>query len=248
MSISCLIIEDEDHAADFLEAKLRQIKPNVNILAKIDTVNESVKWLIENKADLIFMDIELGDGLCFEIFDHVQVDTPIIFVTSYNQYAIKSFEQNSLGYILKPTKAEDLERVINKYLRLYEKKDFNMALKEIVGNSYQQKFIVHIGNVYQSLVEQQIAYFRLQEKRYLIVCSSNGEQFLYDSSLERLEERLNPEVFFRINRQFIVNRQMIDRVQQLDRGRFLLHTTPSSKIELVVSSGRSKEFKDWYSV
>lgn len=248
MSVTCLIIEDEDHAAAFLEEQLKRIDPNIQVLAKLDTVSEAVKWLHNNTADVLFMDIELGDGLCFEIFDHVQVNTPIIFVTSYNQYAIKSFEQNSLGYILKPTKTDDLQKALDKYARLYETEQVGKVAKELMSDKYQQKFIVHLGSVYQNLSEQQIAYFRLQEKRYLIVCSSSGEQFLYDSSLERLEERLNPAYFFRINRQFIVHRQIITKVQHLDRGRILLFTNPPTKEELVVSTGRSKEFKEWFSL
>lgn len=246
MPISCVIIEDEDHAAELLESQLKRVDETINVMAKLDTISEAVKWLSENTPDLIFMDIELGDGLCFEIFDHIQVNVPIIFVTSYNQYAIKSFEQNSIGYILKPTTPDELKNALYKYTRLFNTEQVNKLSIEMATDNYQQKFIVYIGNVFKNLTQQEIAYFRLQEKRYLIVCTLSGEQFLYDSSLERLEERLNPELFFRINRQFIVHRQIINKVQQLDRGRFLLFTTPVSKTDLIVSTGRSKEFKEWF--
>jgi two-component system response regulator LytT len=244
--INCIIVEDEEHAASFLEDQLKKAHLNVYVQAKFDTVEESVKWLYHNTIDLIFMDIQLGDGLSFEIFDHIQLNTPIVFITSYNQYAIKAFDQNSIAYLLKPVKQSELIKAISKFEKLYfPNQSFNNPFKGL-HQSYQQKFMVYIGNVMQTITANDIAYFKLQEKRYLFVVTNQQAQYMYDSSLELLESRLNPDDFFRINRQFIVSKKNILQLKQLDRGRFMVVTNPASKDDLIVSIGRSKSFKTWF--
>lgn len=243
----CIIIEDESYAALYLEKQLRECLPDIEIQARIDTVEDSVNWLGQHSTDLIFMDIQLGDGLSFEIFDHVQISTPIIFTTSYDRYAIKAFDQNSIAYLLKPIKKSDLMKAIDKYGALYTPgTDLNRSLAKL-HKGFQDKFIVQSGNVMQTLRAGDIAYFLLQNKRYLFLTTKENRQFMYDSSLEFLESRLNPEQFFRINRQYIINKDIVSRAEYLDRGRMLLHTRPESKESLVVSIGRAKDFKEWLS-
>lgn len=246
--MKCIIIEDESYAAIYLEKQLREYMADIEVQAKIDTVEESVAWLKNNETDLIFLDIQLGDGLSFEIFDHVKVSTPIIFTTSYERYAIKAFDQNSIAYLLKPIKKSDLLKALDKYDYLYPPNEITGHKISQLNKDFQSKFIVHSGNVLETLRTPDIAYFRLQNKRYLFLTTKENRQFIYDSSLELLETRLNPAQFFRINRQYIINKDIVVKATVLDRGRMLLHTSPESKEELVVSIGRAKDFKDWMAV
>lgn len=243
--MKCIIIEDESYAAMYLEKQLRDHVADIEVQARIDTVEEAVAWLNQNQTDLIFLDIQLGDGLSFEIFDHVKVATPIIFTTSYERYAIKAFDQNSIAYLLKPIKKDELLKAIEKYDSLYATHSSIAEKIPSLNTDFQSKFIVHSGNVFETLRTPDIAYFRLQNKRYLFLTTKENRQFMYDSSLELLETRLNPAQFFRINRQYIINKDIIIRSEVLDRGRMLLHTSPECKEELIVSIGRAKSFKDW---
>lgn len=245
--MKCVIIEDEDYAAMYLESLIRECLSDVEIQARLDTVEEAVSWLSQNTTELIFLDIHLGDGGSFEIFDHVQVSTPIIFTTSYDRYAIRAFEQNSIAYLMKPIKKAELAKALDKYEMLYRPTADAVLRLSAQHAEHQTKFMVYSGNTFLTLQWSDIAYFHLQDKRYLFITTKDKRQFMYNSSLELLEKRLNPELFFRINRQYIVNKDIILRSEIRDRGRALLHTNPECKEELVVSIGRAKDFKDWMS-
>jgi DNA-binding LytR/AlgR family response regulator len=243
----CIIIEDEDYAASYLQKQLLVCNPDIRIEAVLDTVEGALTWLKQNHTELIFSDIQLGDGLSFEIFDHIQsFTTPIIFTTSFDKYAIKAFEQNSIAYLLKPVKQSDLNRALSKYKELYMHRDTLSSDLSKMNPNFQEKFIVQTGSVLQTQYASDIAWFRLRDKRYLFIHTIKGHKFMFDSSLELLEVRLNPTTFFRINRQFIVHRNMIKQVKQLERGRFLLITEIPSEEELIVSIGRAKAFREWY--
>ncbi len=243
----CIIIEDEEHAATYLSQQLKTCFPDINIQASIDSIEDAVVWLSHNETDLILADIQIGDGLSFEIFDHISTNTPIIFTTSYHQYAIKAFELNSIAYLLKPIKQSELKKSFEKYKKLYEQRTSLSQQIATLNQNYQEKFIVHSGLVFQTLKASDVAYFKLQDKRYLFIYTTDQKLFMYDSSLELLESRLNPQQFFRINRQFIINRQNIKHIKQIERGRFLISPTfESPKEELIVSIGRSKTFKHWF--
>ncbi len=247
MPINCIIVEDEEYAALYLERQILTAGLGLQVQAKLDTVEDTVKWLHENSTDIIFLDIQLGDGLSFEIFDHLQINTPIIFITSYNEYAIKAFEQNSIAYLLKPVKQSDLVKAIEKYDRLFTINDGTKQQFSKLHDTFQHKFMVYVGSVMQTLRSNDIDYFKLQDKRYLFAVA-NQQQFMYDSSLELLESRLDPSVFFRINRQIIVNKDYIKQLKQMERGRLLIITNTPSKEDLVVSIGRAKAFKEWFNV
>lgn len=247
--IKCIIIEDEDYAASYLKKQLIACNANIEVEAILETVEEAVIWLKQHQTEIIFSDIQLGDGLSFEIFDHVQIQTPIIFTTSFDKYAIKSFEQNSIAYLLKPVKQSELLKALSKYKQLYPNHESLTHKVSQLNTSHQDKFIVQTGNVFQNLVVSDIAYFRLRDKRYLFIHHQLGQKFIYDSSLELLETRLNPNQFFRINRQVIINRTNIKQAKQIERGRFLLSTETESKDDdLVVSIGRAKAFREWFGV
>lgn len=243
--MNCIIIEDEDDAAASLENQLVRSTHIVNVLAKIDSVEEAVPWLQENKTDLIFLDVQLGDGLGFEIFDHVQLTTPVIFTTSYDQYMTKAFELNSISYLLKPVMPEQLKSALDKYQRLYP--SVNAFQEKILQlqSGYQQRFLVRDGNHYTPLFEKDIAWFYVQNKHYLFVVTKDRKQYLYDSTLELLEQRLDPRLFFRINRQYIVGADAVKQVSSHDNYRLKLEMDPPCKEEILVSRHRLVEFRDW---
>lgn len=243
----CIIIEDEDYAASYLQKQLLICNQDIEIEAVLDTVEGALMWLKQHHTDLIFSDIQLGDGLSFEIFDHIQsFTTPIIFTTSFDKYAIKAFEQNSIAYLLKPIKQSDLKKALSKYKDLYrERENLSVEISRL-NTHFQEKFITQTGSVFQTQYSTDIAYFRLRDKRYLFIHTLKGQKFMFDSSLELLEERLNPATFFRINRQMIVHRNIIQQVKQLERGRYLLITSVPSEEELIVSIGRAKAFRKWF--
>ncbi len=244
--MNCIIIEDEDMAVERLEDQLGQTGHDVKVIARIDSVKQAVSWLQENHADLIFLDVQLGDGLAFEIFDHVQVRTPVIFTTSYDQYMTRAFEVNSLSYLLKPAKVESLKLAIDKY-HFLEKQ--GAAINEKIlpfHNQHQKRFLVRSGSLSQPIFADDIAYFYVQNKRFLFINTKNKQQFLYDSTLEILEQRLDPERFFRINRQFIINIDIVRQLQAFDnKGRIKLETEPANKEEMIVSISKALEFKNW---
>lgn len=244
--IRCIIIEDEEHAAAYLSRQLKTCSDKIEIQAIIDSIEDAVKWLSLNETDLIFADIQIGDGLSFEIFDHITVLTPVIFTTSYHHYAIKAFEQNSIAYLLKPIKQQELARSIEKYQSLYQDTELSARKLATLNEQYLDKFVVNTGHVFQSIRQSEIAFFRLQDKRYLFIHTKDNRTFMYDSSLEHLESRLDPNVFFRINRQYIINKTIINKTKQIERGRFVIQHPLDHKEELIVSIGRAKDFKQWF--
>jgi DNA-binding LytR/AlgR family response regulator len=242
--MNCIIIEDEHRAAQHLKHQLSLTEFDVHILDCISSVESSVKWLKDHEADLIFMDIQLGDGLSFEIFDHVQINSPVIFTTSYNQYAIKAFEANGIAYLLKPVKVKNLITALERYTNLFETKHELQEKVNSLHQSYQKRFLVQSGNAMLPILVEDIAYFRVHNGRYLLITTKDKSQYIIDNKLEVLERRLDSEKFFRINRQYIVN---IDSVKQVtsDNGKLKLDLFPESKEEIIVSKEKAAPFKNW---
>jgi DNA-binding LytR/AlgR family response regulator len=243
--MNCAIIEDEQNAVEHLEYQLRQTGADVSIVARIDSVAHAIQWLGQNKADLIFMDIQLGDGLSFEIFDHIQIDTPVIFTTSYNQYAIQAFEVNSISYLLKPVKVQNLKDALSKYERMNAKPVLLNDRIIPLNQTFQKRFLVQTGNVMHPLSVDEIAYFRIHEGKYIVITTLEKKQYLIDSTLEILEKRLDPERFYRINRQFIVSVDSIAAVHAIDGSKLKLDVNPESKDEMIISKEKASAFKGW---
>lgn len=243
--MNCAIIEDEQNAIEHLEYQLNQTGIDINIVARIDSVANAIQWMGKHKPDLIFMDIQLGDGLSFEIFDHIEVTTPVIFTTSYNQYAIKAFEVNSIAYLLKPVKVQLLKDALSKYQSLYANRtplnDHIFALNQ----SYQKRFLVQSGNIMHPLSVDEIAYFNIHEGKYVVITTHNKKQYLIDNTLEILEKRLDPETFYRINRQFIVSIHAIHSIQGIDGSKLKLSVLPENKEEMIISKEKASAFKSW---
>jgi two-component system response regulator LytT len=247
----CIIIEDENKAAQNLKAQLQRLPKPVAVDAIIDSVEEAVQWLQNNKTDLIFMDVQLGDGIAFEIFDHVQVRTPIIFTTSHDHYITKAFEVNSISYLLKPLIFEGLALAMEKYYFLYEKEEVQNDKLIQFNEDFQKRFIVKKGRNMQSIIlESEIAWFHVVNKHYLFIVTRNNQQYLYDSTLEILEKRLDPRSFFRINRHCIMGLESVKQVVNINDNsrRIKIETIVESKEEMIVSRHRVTEFKSWINI
>ncbi|MEO1049615.1 MAG: LytTR family DNA-binding domain-containing protein [Bacteroidota bacterium] len=243
-----VIIEDEKTAAENLEKLLSKLNEPIHVLAKIESVKDAVAWLQEYVPDLIFLDVHLADDICFKIFDQVEISTPIIFTTAYDQYALRAFKLNSIDYLLKPIDLNELERSIRKFNSL--RSSTNVDLEGLI-NTFQQpirqsqkRFIVTAGEKIKSIPVEQIAYFYGQDK-YVYIITNENQRFILDQTLNRLEETLDPDTFFRVNRQFIVGYSAIRNMYAYSRSRVKLELEPLNKEEIIVSIDRSGSFKKW---
>lgn len=242
--MNCIIIEDEGKAIKRLEQQLESSGYQMQISARLYSVQDAVYWLTNNTTDLIFLDIHLGDGLGFEIFDHVQVKTPVIFTTSYDEYMTRAFDVNSISYLLKPVILDDLKAALDKYHFLYENKEPINEKIIPLNQEYQHRFLVRSAHSLKPISIEDVAYFYLQNRHFLLV-TKDRQQYLYDSTLEILEQRLDPKKFFRISRQCILNVGIIKEVNSYDNGRLKIETEPTSKDEMIVSRYRVAEFRTW---
>lgn len=248
--MNVLIIEDEKLAADKLEQSLLEIDPEIQVLAKLGSVKESVSWLMKHTADLIFLDIQLSDGISFSIFDQVSTLTPIIFTTAYDQYAIKSFQLNSIAYLLKPIRKADLADSLQKLKTLQSayKIDFESLLAHLQGREpdYKKRFLIQIGEKIKSIEVSEIAYFYSLEKG-IYLRTFQGHSYPVEFTLDKLEAVVNPAIFFRINRKYLVNLDSIANMTAYSKGRIKLELKPKADDEFdsIVSIDRSASFKKW---
>lgn len=245
------IIEDEPLAAEDLEKTLKKVDSDANVVVKLDSVKSAISWLSKNDVDLILSDIELGDGLSFDIFNKIRNNTPIIITTAYDQYAIRAFKENSIDYLLKPIDTQELEVAINKYKSW--KKDgheFDMAnLLQALKPSdkkYQERFLVTLGEKIQSIPESEVAYF-FSEDRYTFLVTKTGSQHIINTNLGDLEETLDPKKFYRINRKFIIAFHAIKNMVSYSKSRVKIDLIPPppNAMDVIVSVERSGPFKRW---
>lgn len=242
--MNCIIVEDEQNAADHLEYMLKRINPQIEVLAKLDSIRESVKWLSQHQTDLIFLDVQLGDGISFTIFDQLEVLSPVVFTTSYHEYAIEAFKLNSIAYLLKPIDEDELEKALKKYDRITSPESMQVLAR--MANKYQRKFLVESGNTIHSFTDEDIAYFMVQNRHVFIVLK-DGMQLVFNATMDAVEQRLSPDDFFRINRQFIIHRNAIAKMSTETRGRVKIEAVPAPKDEMIVSVDRASAFKEWLS-
>jgi len=252
--IKVLIIEDEAPAFRRLQKIMDDLSLDIEIIDVIDSVEESVKWLNKHeKPDLIFMDIQLSDGLSFEIFDRVKITRPVIFTTAFDDYMLKAFKVNSIDYLLKPIKMEDLSHSINKYFELHSatnnagnKVDISELVKQIrlgEGN-YKSRFLVKLRDKLVSVEVDNIACFRTHLGIVQMVTKQN-KKYIMDSPLDDIMLQLDPSKFFRANRQYIVNFHAIEATHKYHKGKLLLELKPKSEEAIVISTEKSSEFKRW---
>jgi two-component system response regulator LytT len=245
-----LIIEDEKHTAQRLVQLIMEIKKDAQIVAVLNSVESSLLWFRNNEEpDLIFQDIQLGDGLCFEIYNIINIHSPIVFTTAYSEYALQSFDLNSISYIVKPYDRADLEKVFDKYDSV--KSHFNLPetqlLQEILlqkKTSYKRRFLIKIGEQFHVLNARDIA-FIVFEHGLSFAFSFQNQKFPLDLSMNELAKQLDPNIFFRINRQSIVNSSSIKKISNWFNARLKLETEPKAVVEFVVSREKVKDFKEW---
>jgi DNA-binding LytR/AlgR family response regulator len=246
--MNVIVIEDEKPAADYLQSLIRDIDPNISILAHLDSVKKAVSWLAKNNCDLIFLDVQLSDGISFEIFEQIKVKTPIIFTTAYDHYAIKAFKVNSIDYLLKPINIEDLSQAIQKYKNRATESaapDFSLLLDSLKkGPSYQERFLVSAGTKLKSIKTKDIAYFYILENGTFFTIKEN-RHYLVSQTLEKLEEILDPKYFFRINRQCIVHIDAIESMEVVSKSRLKLILSPKADFETIVSVNNLHDFRIW---
>ena len=248
--MNVLIIEDEPQAAQRLETLVLKIVPGVIILAKIDTISRAVDWIKTNPApDLILMDIQLADGISFRIFEQCEVKSPVIFTTAYDEYALKAFKVNSIDYILKPVDQDELENALKKYNSLSVARP-NIRLDNIeeaihmLTRKYKSRFVIKVGERLKSVEVTDILFFQSLEKTTFCYTKENRKNIL-DFSLDELEEILDPERFFRINRKYIVSAESIQDMISYTNSRLKLVLKNSDDKDVVVARERVQEFKDW---
>jgi DNA-binding LytR/AlgR family response regulator len=248
--MNILVVENEHPAADKIIGLLKKIDKSIAIMDVIETVEEAINRLQERpQPDLILMDIQLDDGLCFEIFDTVSVDIPVIFTTAYDEYMLKAFKVNSIDYLLKPIDEESLRSAINKYRKLNADKDpfrrdFRQLLQEF-RNQYKSRFLIKIGDKYRSVPTGEISNFHISE-RSVFLNDYQGKDYGIDYSLEQLQEILDPRKFFRINRECIVSIDSIALMYSYSSSRLQLTLKNKEKSDLfIVSREKVAEFKKW---
>ena len=248
--IKTLIIEDEEPAALRLEKLLVEIDPEVRILEKLDIVESAVQWFTENDPpDLVMLDIQLADGLSFEIFKQTEIDSFVIFTTAYDEYAIRAFELNSIDYLLKPIDKDKLIRSIEKFKKIRTSSprvDFQELMHMLEGEKkkYKKRFIVNIGSKIKSVETSEVAYFYSLEKSTFI-CTGENHHYPVDFSLDNLEGLIDPDDFFRINRQYIINFNCISKIHVLSKSRIKIETIPSANETLLVSTAKAHAFRLW---
>jgi len=244
-----LIIENEKPAADRLVRLLTQIDNTLSIMAVTETVEGTINWLQSNPVpDLIFMDIQLDDGLCFEIFENIEIKTPIVFTTAFDEYALRAFKVNSVDYLLKPVEKEALNKAIQKY-ELVFKKDLDYSKFEILLNQLQPKIkehlLIKIGEHYKSVQITDINCFFIKE-RCNFINTRHGKNYAIDYSLDKAEKMLDPKRFFRVDRDHIINFSSIKDIIVYSSNRLKITIDGWKDCDVIlVSRERVSDFKDW---
>ena len=251
--MNVLIIEDEIMAQKSLTRVLTQNFPDMNIVAYLDSVKGAVDWLSKkgDTIDIVFMDVELSDGVCFEIFKQVEVKANIIMTTAYDSYALKAFEAGSLDYLLKPIEAETLKRAVSRCTKDRSGVNVEALMKMIEGNrigtsakEYKERYIVKFNDRIIPLNVADIAYVYSEEKNNYLV-TFDGQKYIIDSSLDVMNEELNPNVFFKISRSCIVAMNSIKSITKQPGGRLRIDTKPAPPYEMTVSRSRVDDFLNW---
>ncbi|MEM7040335.1 MAG: LytTR family DNA-binding domain-containing protein [Bacteroidota bacterium] len=245
-----LIIEDESRAANHLVRILSKVAPQAEVVARIESVKESLEWLSANSnlPDLILSDIQLADGLSFEVFSEHKTSCPIIFTTAYDHYAIEAFETNGIDYLLKPVSEARLQKALAKL----ENFKPNLSLEKILAlaqsttnqASYKTRFMIKVGTEIKSIPVEEIGVFFSYEKATYALVDS-GRKHLLDKPLDQLEPRLDPAVFFRINRKYLASHAAISNIYTHSNSRLKLRIKGLEDHDVIVARERVSDFKEW---
>jgi two-component system response regulator LytT len=247
-----IIIEDESKTAKELKGMLEEIDTDIRVETVLPSVASAIKWLKENTApELIFSDIQLGDGLSFEIFREVQTEAPVIFCTAFDEYAIRAFESNSIDYLLKPITEDMLQKSLEKYLRFKEHlissnqyaANLNKVLVQM-DTSYKQNVLVHYR---EKIIPVRVAeiHFIYASNGLVYVYTGHDKSYPVQYTIEQMETMLNPQQFFRANRKFMVNRDVISNIEHYFNRKLVLTTTHEAPEKIIISKVRAPAFLKW---
>jgi two-component system response regulator LytT len=253
-----LIVEDEDLAVKKLKKTLMGVDESATVVGEADSIKSTVSWLQNNPApDLILMDIELADGQSFEIFNHVEVKSPVIFITSYDEYALKAFKVNSVDYLLKPVQKEDLQAALDKFRQMKKmyttesepsQISLDILVKELQqklhAKDYRKRFLVKHGQKLVSVEVEEIAYF-FSDGRLNFFKTNDNRKFVVDYTMDELNEMLDPENYFRISRSFFISVNSVSQIHDYFGNRLILQLKPETDKEAIVSREKVTEFKNW---
>lgn len=247
--VRVLIIEDEILAAQRLTKILAELAPDFEIVGQCDSIEMALEYFSNNnEPDLVFLDIQLGDGLSFEIFERIELHCPVIFCTAYDEYVFRAFELNSIDFLMKPINKEALAKSIEKYrkLNLTKSIDYKQIVSWLQPNKakFKQRFLVGAGASILSIKTEDVAYFYSVEGASFLVNNQN-KSYAIDFSLDKVEEMLCPENFFRANRQFLLGFDSIKKIHIQSKSRIKLEIQPTPTCEVIVSKARTHEFRLW---
>jgi len=248
-----LIIEDEKPASEWLQQLILKLDDDIKIAAVIDSVRGAVEWFRQNSApDLVFMDIQLADGLSFEIFEQVKVPCPVIFTTAYEEYAVKAFKVNSVDYLLKPIASDELEMAFQKFENQVKKEeevqpvtlDLLNKVREMLRKQYKTRFVIKVGEHLKSIPVEDIQFFYSLDKATFL-CTSDFKTYIVDYSLDRISEMIDEHRFFRINRKYILSNQSIADIVFYSNSRLKIKLKKSDEESIIVSRDKVAAFKEW---
>ena len=247
--MNCLIIEDEKIAAEKLSGLINSYDQTIDIVGVIQSVKKAVEWLNTNEApDLIFMDIQLADGLSFEIFEQTIVKTPVIFTTAYDEYALKAFKVNSIDYLLKPISQSELDQAIDKYKESNTLKEIPSQvfdnIMHLLTKKYKTKFVIKVGEHIKVFTIEDVQCFYSMEK-YTFLQNNEGRDYAISYSLDQVENLIDPAKFFRINRRFLVSFLAISNIVSYSNSRLRINLKSNDSEDLIVSREKVQDFKKW---
>ncbi|MBO6525273.1 MAG: response regulator transcription factor [Balneolaceae bacterium] len=249
--MNILICEDEAPARKQIARLITQACKEANIVEAVETGEEALSAIRKYELDLIFMDVELADGPCFETLNEIEIRTPVIFTTAYDEYALKAFSLNSIDYLVKPISRADIEKAFNKYNKIKESFEsapgFTFSKGIMNRENYKDRFLVKLGRKLFSLHTSEIAYFLSQDKMVWLV-TTNRKRYIINYTLSELEEILDPKQFFRLNRQFITHIEAIKELEPYFKGQVTVHITPSVDEEIIISRSKTPDLKKWLGV
>jgi DNA-binding LytR/AlgR family response regulator len=246
--MNVLIVEDETTAYENMVDLLAQVDPNIHVVGNTESIRQTIKWLGEHEApDLIFMDIHLSDGSAFVIFDEIRIEIPIIFTTAYDRYAIEAFKVNSIDYLLKPVKEDDMRRALTKFSK-WGRPDISQYLSQIAQMvskpNYSDKILIPYKDKLLPVSLSEIACFYTADKNTFVFLK-NGMKYPYGKTLDQIYSTLNPHDFFRANKQFIVSRNSVSNITIWFDSRLLVSLEVDTPERIYVSKNRASEFKAW---
>ncbi|MDR7128564.1 DNA-binding LytR/AlgR family response regulator [Algoriphagus sp. 4150] len=247
--MNILIIEDENLAANLLKTQIKKHFPNAEIFGNLDSISNSISWFQRNpQPDLIFCDIQLADGISFEIFEKVHLSTPIIFTTAFDQYAIKAFKVNAIDYLLKPIDPEDLARAVDKYKTNQIRSTIDLAvLKSLLAptnSTFKSRFLVKYGDKIQSIPTVEISFFS-SEERVTFLQTKEGKKYVLESTLEQTEAQVDPAIFFRLNRKYLSSMEAIDGIFSYSNSRLKVTLKKCADQDILISREKVGDFKNW---